>query len=137
MSSTDKSPAANKSGLLAVILGLLAALGVSLVLLFLIGFISALLKNQGAMGQSATEGLRFTLAGIVAVATIGTLATVLKRSKVPAWVPPIAAMSAGFAVLEGLTTCLNGPANEIIPKALTGMMTGILAGIAMFWVQKR
>lgn len=106
-------------------------------LFFVMGFVSAWLNSEGDWLALVMRGLKFAASGSLGVLCIGISAKSWQRLPVPVWLPSTASFAVGFFVMNGLGEALDGRQANILPKAGGGFLAGAIAGLAIFWAQKR
>ena len=104
---------------------------------FLMGFFSAWLKSEGDWMALMMRGLKFGTSGSLGVLCIGIASWTWQRLPVPAWLPSTASFAVGFFVMNGMGELLDGRYENILPKAGGGFLAGCLAGLGIYWLQKK
>ena len=104
---------------------------------FLMGFFSAWLKSEGDWMALMMRGLKLGISGSLGVLCIGIASWTWQRLPVPAWLPSTASFAVGFFVMNGMGELLDGRYENILPKAGGGFLAGCLAGLGIYWLQKK
>lgn len=132
--SVPDTTGTDRAVLVAVSIATIAAV---FVMFFIMGFVSAWLKGEGDGMAMMMQGLKFGVSGCAGVICIGISAKSWQKVAVPPWLPLSASFAVGFFVMNGLGEALDGRYESILPKAGGGFISGCLAGLGLYWVQKK
>lgn len=133
----DSAAATTRSAAGLTVVISVAVVAAVFAMFFIMGFVSAWLKSEGDLMALVMRGLKFGLSGSAGVICVGVSAKSWQRLPVPPWLPPMASFAVGFFVMHGLGEILDGRYETALPKAGSGFLSGCLAGLGIYWVQKK
>ncbi len=104
---------------------------------FVLGFLSSLFSKPGDYQAASWMGLKAGIMMSAAVLTIGIVGLTLKRLRLHAMIESTGAFAAGFAVMNGLKSWLDGSNDKILSEAITGLLLGAIVGSGMYYFRRR